>query len=279
MKALTCHGAKKVSVETVEDPVLGVVHDGDILGHEFMGIVEDAGKGVTQVKRGDRVVVPFTISCDDRFSCTRSLFAACERTNPGRGAIMNKKEARPGAAMFGHSHLYGGYPGGQAEFVRVPKANVGLLVIADSALAGRPTCSASCPNCSNASIGVGRPRLAGSGWGVPCTRQTPCAAGAGSARARCAGGAGGGMPHFPCLRGSGRRGRVAGIRTVAPPFPTFRSPSMTHDFPPPDALPPHRGSAPVSCAGLPWPVPPAQPPHPFLPSKPGRPHRRRDWPR
>jgi len=161
MKALTYHGSKDVRVETVADPRLiedddiilrvtataicgsdlhiyrgkiPMMEKGDILGHEFMGVVEDAGRAVTSVKRGDRVVVPFTISCGDCFFCSRSLFAACETTNHGRGAILNKKQTRPGAALFGYSHLYGGVPGGQAELVRVPKANVGPLLIPDSTL-------------------------------------------------------------------------------------------------------------------------------------------------
>ena len=161
MKALTYHGSKDVRVETVPDPVLAEPDDiilritataicgsdlhiyrgkipdmksGDVLGHEFMGIVADAGPGVTRLKRGDRVVVPFTISCGDCFFCNRRLFASCETTNPGRGAILNKKDIRPGAAMFGYSHLYGGFAGGQAEYVRVPKANVGPLLIPDSTL-------------------------------------------------------------------------------------------------------------------------------------------------
>ena len=161
MKALTYHGARDVRVDTVADPVLEQpddivlrvtataicgsdlhifrgkipdMKDGDILGHEFMGVVEDVGPAVTRVKRGDRVVVPFTISCGSCFFCSRTLFAACEETNPGRGAILNKKDTRPGAGLFGYSHLYGGYPGGQAELVRVPKANVGPLVIPDSTL-------------------------------------------------------------------------------------------------------------------------------------------------
>lgn len=162
MKALTYHGTKDVRVESMPDPVIAEpddivlritataicgsdlhiyrgkipdMKDGDILGHEFMGIVEEVGPGVTALRRGDRVVVPFTISCGECFFCNRRLFAACETTNPGRGAILNKKDIRPGAGLFGYSHLYGGYPGGQAEFVRVPKANVGPLRIPDSSLA------------------------------------------------------------------------------------------------------------------------------------------------
>ncbi|KTC64333.1 alcohol dehydrogenase, partial [Pseudomonas fluorescens ABAC62] len=74
---------------------------------------------------GDRVVIPFVIACGDCFFCQQDLFAACETTNTGRGAIINKKAIPPGAALFGFSHLYGGVPGGQAEYVRVPKANTG----------------------------------------------------------------------------------------------------------------------------------------------------------
>jgi threonine dehydrogenase-like Zn-dependent dehydrogenase len=162
MKALTYHGSKDVRVETVADPELAepddvvlrvtataicgsdlhiyrgkipAMKDGDILGHEFMGIVEEIGPGVTELKVGDRVVVPFTISCGTCFFCSRKLFAACEETNPGRGAIMNKKDLRSSAGLFGYSHLYGGYPGGQAQYVRVPKANVGPLLIPDTDLA------------------------------------------------------------------------------------------------------------------------------------------------
>jgi len=161
MKALTYHGSKDVRVENVPDPRLvepddillrvtataicgsdlhiyrgkiPMMEHGDILGHEFMGIVEETGPAVTRVKKGDRVVIPFTISCGECFYCNRKLFAACETTNTGRGAIVNKKDTRPGAALFGYSHLYGGIPGGQAEFVRVPKGNVGPLVIPDSSL-------------------------------------------------------------------------------------------------------------------------------------------------
>ena len=161
MKALTYNGAFDVRIENVADPALvepddiilritataicgsdlhlyrGKVpgmKDGDILGHEFMGIVEAAGPGVRNLRVGDRVVVPFTISCGDCFFCGKGLYAACEHTNPGRGTILNKKDARPGAGMFGYTHFYGGYAGGQAEYVRVPCANVGPLKLPDSTL-------------------------------------------------------------------------------------------------------------------------------------------------
>ncbi len=152
MRALTYHGARDVRVEDVPDPKLlqaddiilrvsataicgsdlhlfhGKIpetRDGDIFGHEFMGIVEEVGSEVTALKTGDRVIVPFVIACGDCFFCQLNLYAACETTNPGRGAIANKKQIPSGAALFGYSHLYGGIPGGQAEFVRVPKANTG----------------------------------------------------------------------------------------------------------------------------------------------------------
>ncbi|GAA4356565.1 zinc-dependent alcohol dehydrogenase [Variovorax defluvii] len=105
---------------------------GDILGHEFMGEVVEAGSGVNSVRPGDRVVVPFVIACGSCFFCDKQLFAACETSNTGRGAILNKKSLRPGAALFGYTHLYGGVPGGQAEYVRVPRANVGPLRIPDA---------------------------------------------------------------------------------------------------------------------------------------------------
>ena len=97
-----------------------------------MGVVEEAGPTVTRVRRGDRVVVPFTISCGDCFFCKLQQYACCETPNDGRGAILNRKEITPPAALFGYSRLYGGVPGGQAELVRVPRANVGPLVVPGS---------------------------------------------------------------------------------------------------------------------------------------------------
>jgi len=156
MRALVYHGARDVRVDNVPDPVLQAdddillrvtstaicgsdlhlyrgkvpgMEEGDILGHEFMGVVEEAGRGVRHLRRGDRVVVPFNIACGECFFCSRELYAGCERTNTARGALMNRKGVRPGSAMFGYTHLYGGVPGGQAEFVRVPCARIGPLKV------------------------------------------------------------------------------------------------------------------------------------------------------
>lgn len=160
MQALTYHGSRDVRVETVPDPTLIESDDivlrvtataicgsdlhlfhgkipetrhGDIFGHEFMGIVEEAGPAVTELKVGDRVVIPFVIACGQCFFCENDLFAACETTNPDQGASLRKRASMtPPAALFGYSHLYGGVPGGQAEFVRVPKANVGPFAVPGS---------------------------------------------------------------------------------------------------------------------------------------------------
>lgn len=157
MKALTYHGPRDVRVETVPDPrlqepddiILRVtataicgsdlhlyrgkmpgLRDGDILGHEFMGVVAEAGPAVTNVAVGDRVVVPFVIACGNCFFCESQLFSACENTNRGgRGTVLNRKGLRPPAGLFGYTEFYGGYAGGQAEYVRVPCANVGPLRI------------------------------------------------------------------------------------------------------------------------------------------------------
>ena len=117
MRALTYHGAGDVRVDNVAEP--------DLQEDDDMGIVEEVGSAVTAVRPGDRVVIPFVIACGDCFFCQHDLFAACETTNTGRGALLNKKAIPSGAALFGYSHLYGGIPGGQADYVRVPKGNVG----------------------------------------------------------------------------------------------------------------------------------------------------------
>ena len=152
MRALTYHGAHSVSVDNVPDPSIEQADDiilrvtataicgsdlhlyrgkipqvkhGDIFGHEFMGEVVEVGGGVKDIQRGDRVVIPFVIACGDCFFCKLHQYSACENTNSGPGASLNKKQIPPPAALFGYSRLYGGVPGGQAEYVRVPKGNVG----------------------------------------------------------------------------------------------------------------------------------------------------------
>lgn len=155
MRALVYHSSHEVSVDTVPDPALrepddiivrvtstaidgadlhlyhGKVpelYDGAILGHEFMGEIVEAGRGVA-LPVGTRVVVPSVLACGSCYFCRRQLFAACETSNPESGPLARRKAVRPGAALFGCGHLHGGLPGGQAEYVRVPKANVGPLAV------------------------------------------------------------------------------------------------------------------------------------------------------
>jgi threonine dehydrogenase-like Zn-dependent dehydrogenase len=101
---------------------------GDILGHEFMGEVVETGSQVKRLKRGDRVVVPFTICCGKCFFCTNQQWSLCDNTNPN-APILQKLYGSSGAGLFGYSHLYGGYAGGQAQYARVPFADVGPMVI------------------------------------------------------------------------------------------------------------------------------------------------------
>jgi len=158
VKALTYHGPHSVKVENVADPGLAApddiilrvtataicgsdlhlyrgkipgTHHGDIFGHEFMGEVVEAGPEVKNVSKGDRVVIPFVIACGDCFFCRLQQYSACESTNSGQGAALNRKSITPPAALFGYSSLYGGVPGGQAEYVRVPKANTGPFKVPD----------------------------------------------------------------------------------------------------------------------------------------------------
>jgi threonine dehydrogenase-like Zn-dependent dehydrogenase len=150
VKALTWHGKRDVRVEEVPDPrieqptdaivkitssaicgsdlhlyeVLGpFLHPGDVLGHEPMGIVEEVGPEVTHIRPGDRVVVPFNISCGHCWMCSRGLFAQCETTQ--------NTETGKGASLFGYTELYGSVPGGQAEYLRVPQAHFGPIKVPD----------------------------------------------------------------------------------------------------------------------------------------------------
>ena len=157
MKALTWHGKGDIRCESVPDPKIehgrdaiikvtacaicgsdlhiygGIIpgmKSGDVLGHETMGEVVEVGSENTKLKVGDRVVVPFTISCGECFFCKRGFFSGCERTNPDHDKAAKLWGNSPGG-LFGYSHLLGGYAGGQAEYLRVPYADVGPLVVPD----------------------------------------------------------------------------------------------------------------------------------------------------
>ena len=159
MKALCYHGKKDIRCDTVPDPTIEHPRDaiikvtacaicgsdlhlfdgvmpgmmpGDILGHETMGEVVEVGSEVTNLRKGDRVVVPFTISCGECFFCKKGYFSGCERSNP----TPNRKVAEQlwghsPAGLFGYTHLLGGYAGGQAEYLRVPYADVGPIKVPD----------------------------------------------------------------------------------------------------------------------------------------------------
>jgi len=110
------------------DGYVPTMRRGDVLGHEFMGEVVEVGKGVGNLKVGDRVVVPFPIACGACNACAAGLFAACENSNPN-ARLAEKMWGHPTAGIFGYSHLTGGFAGGQAEYARVPFADVGPLRI------------------------------------------------------------------------------------------------------------------------------------------------------
>jgi threonine dehydrogenase-like Zn-dependent dehydrogenase len=157
MRALCWYGSEDVRVENVPEPRLlnprdavvritstaicgsdlhlydgyiPTMQKGDIMGHEFMGEVVEVGREVKNLRLGDRVVVPFTISCGNCFYCKRDLWSLCDNSNPN-ATWAEKLYGQSPAALFGYSHLMGGYAGGQAQYARVPFADVGPLKIED----------------------------------------------------------------------------------------------------------------------------------------------------
>jgi len=157
MRALCWHGKKDIRCDNVPDPKIEDPRDaivkvtscaicgsdlhlfdgfmpgmesGDIMGHEFMGEVMEVGSGNRKLKVGDRVVVPFTICCGECDQCRRGNFSVCERSNRNK-EIADKVFGHTTAGLFGYTHLTGGYPGGQAEYVRVPYADVAPVKIPD----------------------------------------------------------------------------------------------------------------------------------------------------
>jgi threonine dehydrogenase-like Zn-dependent dehydrogenase len=157
MKAVCWEGTKDVRVETVPDPKIinprdaivkitstaicgsdlhlyngyvPTMESGDILGHEFMGEVVELGSKVNNIKLGDRVVVPFPIACGGCFFCKQKLTSLCDNSNPNAW-IAEKLMGYSPSGIFGYSHMLGGYAGGQAEYARVPFADVGLFKIPD----------------------------------------------------------------------------------------------------------------------------------------------------
>jgi threonine dehydrogenase-like Zn-dependent dehydrogenase len=157
MKAVCWYGKHDMRVENVPDPQILNPHDaivkvtltaicgsdlhfydgfipgfkkGDIVGHEFMGEVVDVGSEVSRLKEGDRVVVPFTIACGNCFFCERELWSLCDNSNPNAW-VAEMMYGYSASGLFGYSHIYGGYAGGQAEYVRVPFADVGPVKVPD----------------------------------------------------------------------------------------------------------------------------------------------------
>jgi threonine dehydrogenase-like Zn-dependent dehydrogenase len=158
MRGVRYYGAEDIRVETVPDPqilnprdaivkitataicgsdlhiyngYIPTMESGDILGHEFMGEVVEVGSGNSRLNIGDRVVVPFTIACGRCYFCKESLWSCCDNSNPNAW-MAEKLAGYTPSGLFGYSHMYGGYPGGQAEYARVPFADVGPIRVPDS---------------------------------------------------------------------------------------------------------------------------------------------------
>src|SRR5262245_4618686 len=112
------------------DGFIPTMKHGDILGHEFMGEVVEVGPAVENLRPGDRVVVPFAIACGRCFFCTNNLHSLCDNSNPN-SHLSPKLYGYSVSGLFGYSHLYGGYAGGQAQFARVPYADVGPIKVPD----------------------------------------------------------------------------------------------------------------------------------------------------
>ena len=157
MKAVCWYGKHDVQVQNVPDPkilnsrdaiikitstaicgsdlhlyngYIPTMEEGDILGHEFMGEVVEVGASITNLKVGDRVVVPFTIACGNCFFCKKEIWSACDNSNP-TPEIAETLYGYSGSGLFGYSHMMGGFAGGQAEYVRVPFADVGPMKVPD----------------------------------------------------------------------------------------------------------------------------------------------------
>ena len=158
MKAVVWHGKQDVRVDNVPDPIIQeptdaivritstaicgsdlhlytklspIMREGDIIGHEPMGIVEEVGRGVEHIAPGDRVVIPFNISCGHCYFCEQQLYSQCETTRD-RGKLAEAASLLgrgKGASLFGYTHAYGAVPGGQAEYLRVPQAHFGPIKV------------------------------------------------------------------------------------------------------------------------------------------------------
>src|SRR5215204_5275762 len=155
IKALCWYGTNDVRIDTVPDPkildprdavvkitstaicgfdlhlydgFMPTMEKGDVLGHENMGKIVEVGSAVKNLKQGDRVIVPFTISCGGCSFCQKGLFSLCDTSNPN-AEVARKAMGQSPAGLFGFSHMLGGYAGGQAEYLRVPFADVGPIKV------------------------------------------------------------------------------------------------------------------------------------------------------